>query len=84
MVSRSLLGPAIPGAEVAWRVNAYDKDDIIISSNSGIINSEPSIFFKMADCPLPKADKLLLERQWDEAIAAYEAILEKTRITPGP
>ncbi|MTI79256.1 MAG: tetratricopeptide repeat protein [Firmicutes bacterium] len=74
---QSLLGIGIPGQEVVWGVGAYNKNDVLISSSYGPVSTHPPRTFKLPEGPMGEADKLLLQKKWDQAIAEYEKTLQE-------
>ncbi|KUO50144.1 MAG: hypothetical protein APF76_06705 [Desulfitibacter sp. BRH_c19] len=73
---QSLFGYAMPGGRFFWSVSAHNHDGNVLSSSQGYLKSQDSDF-SFPEEELSEGDKLLLERKYGEAIAAYEKSLEK-------
>ncbi|KJS12885.1 MAG: hypothetical protein VR67_06760 [Peptococcaceae bacterium BRH_c8a] len=77
----SILGLLYYGGEYTWGVYANDASGNRISDSSGYgfyMARKELPLFKVAGGKLSAADKLLLDRKYDEAIAAYRQQLDKT------
>lgn len=78
----SLLGFTNPEARFSWSINAYTaQGDQIASSNGYRLNESDTgslPFFYLTARELTEADRLLLAGKHEEALAAYEAVLEKS------
>jgi tetratricopeptide (TPR) repeat protein len=75
----SILGVQYSGCEIFWGINAYSSDNKILSSSEGykFHYDKNSLNIINVEKKTPSsADKLLLEQKYEEAIAAYEEILE--------
>ncbi len=75
----SILGLEYTNCDIFWGVNAYSSDDKILSSSEGYkfhYDKDSLSSLKVEKKTPSSADKLLLEQKYEEAIAAYEEILE--------
>lgn len=76
---RSVLGLIHYGGEYVWGVEAYDEKGVRISDSFGFggtwSGEELPLFAIAGKESLGKADRLLLERRYEEAIEAYEKAL---------
>ncbi|NLM46615.1 MAG: tetratricopeptide repeat protein [Firmicutes bacterium] len=70
----SLLGYL--GSRHFWGVVAYDADDTIITASQGYLQAQNSDF-QLPERNMSEGDKLLMKRNYKEAIAAYEKQLAK-------
>ena len=76
----SILGLLYYGGEYTWGVYANDARGSRISDSSGYgfyMAQKELPLFKVAEAKLSAADKLLLDRKYDEAIAAYRQQLDE-------
>ncbi len=75
-VPESLFGLGMPGGRYFWGVKAHGEDGRVLTSSQGYLISQNSDF-SFPEKGLKKADKLLLNREYNKAINAYEKELER-------
>ncbi|WP_366922942.1 tetratricopeptide repeat protein [Metallumcola ferriviriculae] len=76
----SVLGPLYYGGEYTWGVVAYDEAGERISDSTGygfFAREKDLPMFKIEDTGLTDADRLLLERKYEEAVAQYQKRLQE-------
>ncbi|MDW7674062.1 MAG: tetratricopeptide repeat protein [Bacillota bacterium] len=74
----SILGFFYPGGEYIWSIKAYDKNGNYLTSTDAFYLWEERVskphFFVSSEELLP-ADRLLIEKKYQESIASYESII---------
>ncbi len=76
----SILGPVYQGGEFTWGVIAYDENNMQITSSSGYglaMHEKELPIFKIPGELHSKGDRLLIQKKYEEAVAAYEEAVEK-------
>lgn len=76
----SVLGPLYAGGEFTWGVYAYDAAGSRINDSLGyglIVRGDEIPFFTLAGQTPSEADRLLLARNYEAAVAEYEKTLEQ-------
>ncbi|MDX5473998.1 MAG: carboxypeptidase-like regulatory domain-containing protein [Bacillaceae bacterium] len=72
----SILGLSNPNVRILWTVEAYKNDGTLITRSNGYRLHEQTIgnipFFYLQERELTEADKLLLDKKWEDAFALYE------------
>ncbi|WP_168123394.1 carboxypeptidase-like regulatory domain-containing protein [Paenibacillus sp. HB172176] len=70
----SLLGPAYPGGEFMWSVDAFDERGLKLSSSGGTFlgGDRRMPLFRLWDEGMQEGDRLVVAGKYKEAIQAYE------------
>ncbi|PYI57093.1 carboxypeptidase-like regulatory domain-containing protein [Paenibacillus flagellatus] len=72
----TVLAFADPGNRFFWTVDAYDANGKLLTKSGGYRLNDESIgrlpFFRLKERTLTEADRLVAERRYDEALAAYK------------
>ncbi|WP_047983214.1 carboxypeptidase-like regulatory domain-containing protein [Ornithinibacillus californiensis] len=78
--SKSLLAYTNPNNRFFWKVEAYDENDVLITSSNGYRLDDEAIknipIFYMKERELTNADQLLLDHKIEKALAEYKANYE--------
>ncbi len=81
----AVLGSFYPGAEIFFVIEALDKDGRSISDSEGYVlqlnGNYPSIMVEEAE-PLSAGDQYVIEKNYDEAVRAYQDALQNNPDDP--
>ena len=80
VVPESILGFANPTTDFYWYVEAYSKNNQLLSTSKGYRLTEESMdslpFFSLKQRKLTEADQLLLDGEIEKALENYKTVLE--------